>query len=61
MLFIVTAVSVLGGVVFVVLSRGDVQDWARDKAVCIHTTEAVSPPDELDISSGIHTTGSEDI
>ena len=61
MLFIVTAVSVLGGVVFVILSRGDVQDWARDKEVSSHTTEAVSPPDGQDTSSGIHTTGSEDI
>ena len=29
-LYIVTAVSVLGGVVFLVFARGDVQDWARD-------------------------------
>ena len=30
MLCIVTAVSVLGGVVFLFFARGDVQDWARD-------------------------------
>ena len=54
MLFIVTAVSVLGGVVFVILARGEVQDWARDKEVRIHITEAASPPDEQNISSGVH-------
>lgn len=52
MLYIVTAVSVLGGVVFFFLARGDVQDWARDEQVCI----PIEPgsPDERNISGDVH-------
>ncbi|XP_070191593.1 sialin-like [Littorina saxatilis] len=56
-LYIVTAVSVLGGVVFLACAKGDVQAWAVDNEITIHveagsTTDTIFPSDKNVVENG---------